>query len=179
MRFARRGTSAPLGMNLVPMLDAMVTLIAFLLYTASFISLATIDSPVPLAAAPSKITGRPLQLTLTIGEKNLTLWSPFDKIETRKIPHLDDGTFALDSLHEAILGVKRKFPSETKIVVVPASTTSYDELIGVMDSVRDPSPSDPAITLPADQDGIERVVARLFPEIVFGNLLGGGGKDPE
>lgn len=179
MRFARRSQSEPIPLNLVPMLDAMVTLIAFLLYTASFIALATIDSPVPLVSAPSKAQDRPLQLTLTLGEKSVTLWSPFDRIKTTKIPHLADGTFALDALHQAILEVKRKFPTETKLVLVPSSTTSYDELVGVMDTVRDPVAADPGIPLPADKDGIERVAARLFPEIVFGNLLGGGGKDPE
>lgn len=170
---ARRShLSGPLTLNLVPMLDAMVTLIAFMLYTASFIALVSIDTPVPSFAPTTLINQEPLQLTLTISSTGVTLWSPFKRIDTYTIPNLGDGTIDLATLHAKAVSVKQRFSAETKIILVPAAGTSYDELIGVMDTIRDFEKTDPTITVKDSQSGIDQVVPRLFPEIIFGNLGG-------
>ena len=73
----RRSEGAQIELNLVPVLDALVTIITFLLYTAAFISLVAIDTPAPLLAPASeqveKMKEKPLQLTATIQADRIIL----------------------------------------------------------------------------------------------------------
>lgn len=172
----RRNTEhGPIELNLVPMLDALVTMIAFLLYTMSFLTLVAIESPVPVA---SKVINnevmkeKPLQLTLTLRGQEVEIWSPFERIKSVKIKHIEEGKPDLTAIHDELLKVKQQFPKETKIVFSPEAGINYDVLVAVMDSARLPEPTDAPIALKNPQTGVDEVVKVLFPEIVFGNLLG-------
>ncbi|MFL5813517.1 MAG: ExbD/TolR family protein [Bdellovibrionia bacterium] len=160
-------------LNLVPILDTMVTLIGFLLFTTSFLSLVSIESPFPMASPSEvveKIKEKPLQLTLTLRDNEAELWSPFEKIQSIKIPNVTPGSPDVNKIHEALVGVKQKFLDETKLVVVPEAGTNYDILISVMDSVRAVETTDTPIYRKTAA-GAEEVVKTLFPEVIFGNLL--------
>ena len=165
-------------LNLVPILDAMVTLIAFLLYTMSFLSIVTIESPLPQSSAEinsDKLDQRPLQLTLSIREKDSEIWSPFDRIEPRRIPHLEAGKPDVRQLHEAFLALKQQFPQERQLVLAPNAGLAYDQLVAVMDAARNVAATDPTIYARDVATGTDQAVKLLFPDIVFGNLLGGDG----
>lgn len=164
-------------LNLVPILDTMVTLIGFLLFTTSFLSLVSIESPFPMASPKEvveKIKEKPLQLTLTLRDNEAEVWSPFEKIASTKIPNVSPGSPDVAKIHEALLGVKQKFPDETKLVIVPGNGTTYDILISVMDGVRTVEATDPPLYRKTTA-GTEEVVKALFPEVIFGNLLENGG----
>lgn len=163
-----------LELNLVPMLDALVTMVAFLLYSISFLSFVSIESPAPVAATKEiqkKLDEKPLQLTVSVRKTETEIWSPFERIKRAVIPHTDEKKPNTRGIHEFLLTVKQKFPNETKIVFVPYSEASYDLLIEVMDALRLIEPTDPPI-YSKDQSGTDQLVKFLFPEIVFGNLLG-------
>lgn len=162
-------------LNLVPILDTMVTLIGFLLFTTSFLALVSIESPLPQTRPDSvkeKALEKPLQLTLTLREKSVELWSPFQKITLKSIPHTGDGEINLKAIHEVLIEIKKSFPSETQIVLVPHSNTSYDVLISLMDTIRTLDPTDPSIFTKNEKTGVAEPSKSLFPQIVFGNLLG-------
>ena len=162
-------------LNLVPILDTMVTLIGFLLFTTSFLAIVSIESPLPQASpeeVKEKILEKPLQLTLTLREKSVEIWSPFNKIELKSIPHTPEGEINLKAIHEALIEVKKSFPSETQIVLVPHSKTSYDVLISLMDTIRTLDPTDPSIFIKNEKTGVDEPSKSLFPKVVFGNLLG-------
>jgi biopolymer transport protein ExbD len=172
----RHSTPQQIQINLVPMLDALVTMISFLMYTMAFMSLTMIDSPLPTVSKEENrvlLEGRPLQLTLSFQENGFRLWSPFQKIEESLIPKKPDGTPDHLKLHEKLLVVKQAYPSEEKIVLMPEATTSYDSIIRVLDAVRFLEKTDPPVTLRDPKSGTRRLVSTLFPEAVFGNLLGG------
>jgi biopolymer transport protein ExbD len=171
----RKGSREQIELNLVPMLDTMVTLIAFLLFTMSFLSIVGIETPFPTASPESvqkKLLEKPLQLTISIREKDTEIWSPFEKIRSKTIPNPTEGTPDMRLVHEALLEVKKQFPNENQIVVAPAPGISYDVLIATLDAIRQVEPTDPPIFAKNTQTGLDEVVKKLFPNIVFGNLLG-------
>lgn len=172
----RRSSHAEVQLNLVPMLDALVTMIAFLMYTMAFMSLTMIESPLPIVSSAEnqvQLKERPLQLTLTINEKDILLWSPFDLIQQQKIANKDDGTVDLIKLHEAVIAIKQKFPTENKIVLVPKSVTSYDTIVAVLDATHNLEKTDPVISAPNPTTQVQEQVKSIFPDVIFGNLLGG------
>ena len=172
----RRSTHAEIQLNLVPMLDALVTMIAFLMYTMAFLSLTMMESPLPIVSSEEnqiQLKERPLQLTLTVNDQNLLLWSPFDLIPQQAIPNKQDGTADTLKLHEALIGIKQKFPTEKKIIFVPKSNTSYDTIVMVLDAARVFDKTDPVISVVNEKTKVQEQVKEFFPDVIFGNLLGG------
>ena len=79
------------------MMDTFVTLIGFLLYTMAFLTLVMIESPLPTTtpeAQAEKLKEKPLQLTVSIRDKETEIWSPFERIKSinETIAKLDDGS---------------------------------------------------------------------------------------
>ena len=173
---SRRKTRSPdVTINLVPMLDALVTLISFLLYSMSFFAFVSIQSPVPITSSEDvaqKLKERPLQITVSIRGDEVEVWSPFKLIPSRKISNTPDGKPNIPEIHQAIIQVKQRFPNETKVVIVPNSGTSYDTIVAVMDTSRTLEGTDTAIFAKNAATGINEQVKALFPEVIFGNLLG-------
>ena len=171
----RRSHPAEIQINLVPMLDALVTMISFLMYTMAFLSLTMIESPLPIVSNEENVQQlkeRPLQLTLTINDKDVLLWSPFDLIPQMSIPNRPDASVDLLKLHEALIGIKQKFLSENKIILVPNKNTSYDTSVAVLDASKTLDKTDPVMVLKNEKTGVQEQVKTLFGEVVFGNLLG-------
>jgi len=158
------------------MLDALVTMIAFLMYTMAFLSLTMIESPLPMVSSEentAKLRERPLQLTLTLSDKDVLLWSPFDLIPQLRIPNHEDGTPDTIKLHEAVLGIKQKFPTENTLILVPKSNTSYDTIVMVLDAARNLEKTDAPIVVVNPTTKVSEQAKAIFPDVVFGNLLGG------
>lgn len=161
---------------LVPILDTMVTLIGFLLFTTSFIGIVSIESPLP-QASPEEVQSqienkeKPLQLTLSMREKDIEIWSPFQKIEPRVVVNTPTGDPDTQAIHAALLEIKKLFPKEVSVVLVPTQNTPYDRLVSLMDSVRVLEPTDPPLYLKNETTGLDETLKTLFPKVIFGNLL--------
>ncbi|HAR41766.1 MAG TPA: hypothetical protein DCS07_03925 [Bdellovibrionales bacterium] len=171
----RKSKKDQVELNLVPFIDAMVTLIGFMLFTTSFLAIVSIESPFPQTSPSSnqqKLLEKPLQLTVSIREKESEIWSPFERIPSKLIPHTEEGKPDIQAIHEALFPIKQQFPDETKIVIVPAARTTYDLLISLMDGLRTVEPTDPPLFRKNPATGIDEAVKTLFPEVIFGNLLG-------
>jgi len=172
----RHSSPQEIQINLVPMLDALVTMISFLMYTMAFLSLSMIESPLPIVSSEEnaqQLKDRPLQLTLTIGDRDVLLWSPFELIPQTSVPNRKDGAIDLLKLHEKLVEIKQKFLKETKIIIVPGSDTPYEAIVAVLDAARSLDRTDPVLSIRNEKTGVQEQVKRLFPETVFGNLLGG------
>lgn len=162
-------------LNLVPILDTMVTLVGFLLFTMSFLAIVSIESPFPMASRQTnvqKIKEKPLQLTLSLKEDQAEVWSPFQRVPVKKIANTPDGFPDLRAIHEHLIQIKKKFPEEKQIVLVPFPGMNYDTLISVMDAVRMLEGTDTPIFVRNQTSGLDEPQKLLFPEVVFGNLLG-------
>ena len=168
---------------LVPIMDAFVTLIAFLLLATSMLSVTLIDTPVPvfsnLPDEPNK--EKPLMLTLKLEETQMVLSSAFRKIPTQAFPKIEkapengktNGTMVYDTdkLHEVLIAVKTQFPHERNIVFMPTPEVKYDDLVHVMDAVRVLSKTDPTFFY-KDKDGVDKP-DQLFANVMFGNVISG------
>jgi biopolymer transport protein ExbD len=171
----RKGKNTQITLNLVPILDTMVTLIGFLLFTTSFLTVVAIESPFPessSAEVEQKLKEKPLQLTVSLRENEAEIWSPFEKITAKTIPNTSPGQPDLIKIHETLIEVKKQFPRETHVVIVPLAGMNYDLLISMMDAMRTIEPTDPPIIATNPTTGVEEQTKVLFPEVIFGNLLG-------
>ena len=176
----RKSDQKQIELNLVPILDTLVTLIAFLLFTMSFFAFVHIETPIPQMSAEDvreKLKEKPLQLTLSLRETEAEIWSPFEKIAPRKIPNSAPGTPDIAAIHAALIAIKQQFPTENKIVLAPNGGINYDSLVSVMDSVRLVEATDPPIFAKNAQTGVDEQIKKLFPDVVFGNLISPGGED--
>lgn len=170
----RKGNREQINLNLVPILDTMVTLIGFMLFTMSFLSLVTIESPFPEASSKvleQKLKERPLQLTVSLRADEIEVWSPFDKFPSKTIKHKPEGP-DLMGMHQALIEVKKQFPNDTKVIFVPNASANYLLMISAMDAMRSLDATDPTIYVKNAQTGVDEAVKTLFPEVIFGNLLG-------
>jgi biopolymer transport protein TolR len=173
----RKGGSEGITLNLVPILDAMVTLIIFLLFTTSFLTITSIESPLPQASTAQnqeQLKEKPLQLTLSIRDNESEIWSPFERIPKKVIPAVA-GQPDIKTIHDTLLEIKKQFPYETKIVLVPTAGTAYDTLISLMDAARIVDATDPPLFRQNLTTKIDEPVKQLFPDVIFGNLLGDSG----
>lgn len=157
------------------MMDTFVVLIGFLLYTMAFLALVTVETPLP-TANPSevveKLKEKPLQLTVSFRENEAEVWSPFQKIKATKIPNTPEGSPDFLLLHNTLVGVKQQFPNENQVVLAPTGSISYELLVAAMDAVRVLDATDPPIYLKNKTTGVDEALKALFPQVVFGNILG-------
>lgn len=163
-----------ISLNLVPMMDTFVTLIAFLLYTMVFIVMTHVETPLPTASpteVAEKLKEKPLQLTVSFRKDETEIWSPFAKIVAKKIPNTPEGTPDVAAIHEKLVEVKQQFPNEKQVVLAPSGSISYDSLVAAMDGIRMLDAIDPPIIVKNAETGVDETLKHLFPEIVFGNIL--------
>ncbi len=172
----RHSSPQEIQINLIPMLDALVTMISFLMYTMAFLSLSMIESPLPIVSTEEnevQLKDKPLQLTLTLREQDVLVWSPFELIPQTALPNRPDGSIDILRLHERLIEIKQKFMAEKKLILVPRADTSYETIVAVLDAARSLDRTDPVLSILNEKTGVREQVKQLFPETVFGNLLGG------
>ena len=161
-----------IDLPLVPIMDAFVTLIAFLLMATSLLSVTLIDTPVPiLSSAPDMSKEKPLTLTLKITDESITLESPFNLIPSQTIARTAN-KYDFDKLHDALVVIKQKFPKDKKIIFMPNAQVKYDDIISLMDASRKLNKTDAAIFV-QDDKGVNKAETDLFSEVVFGNIVSG------
>lgn len=177
---ARRKTmSHGIELNLVPILDTLITLIAFLLFTSAFISIAFIDTPVPMLAPAAeqikKLDEKPLQLTAHIQENQIFISDWTGSRESHKIPNVTDSStgesqYDLEKFHQTLTEIKGRHPKEVKLILKPQGGVSYESLVGVMDAARLYQKTDVPLYIKNEQ-GMDAVETKLFPEVIFGNIM--------
>lgn len=166
-------SQASADLPLVPIMDAFVTLIAFLIMATSLLSVTLIDTPVPIMAAmPDKDPKKPLALTLKISEEGLRLGSGFRLIPEQVIPKVDKD-YNLEKLHQSLHEIKKQFVTEKTIVFMPSAGVKYEEIVKLMDASRKIEKTDESIYAKGEGD-VTTVVTDLFPDVVFGNIVSGG-----
>lgn len=176
----RKSGPQEINLNLVPILDALVTLVSFLLLTTTFFAIAVIDTPTPLLAPAEeqieKLKEKPLQLTAYVYADKIMIsdWSGSRELHTIiNIPDPQkngEQKYDLEKLHQIIVGIKTRHPTETKLILKPESTVNYESLVSIMDAVRMLEKTDPPL-YQKNKQGIDEPVQKLFPEIIFGNIL--------
>ncbi len=175
----RRSEAAQIELNLIPVLDALVTIISFLLYSLTFLALVAIDTPAPLLAPAEeqieKMKEKPLQLTAVIQDDRIVIsdWSGSREAHTiMSVPDPKTGEKRYDTekFHQTLIGIKSRHLKETKLILKPESGVAYESIVDLMDSARNIEKTDTPI-YKKDDKGMDVPETKLFPEIIFGNIL--------
>jgi biopolymer transport protein ExbD len=145
-------------LNIVPMLDVMVILTFFLIFTAVFskTSVVELNLPGPGAQPPPPVPTLELEVILRkagleVADRNVGV------LET--IPLTVTGFQDIPRLSEYLVGVKAKFPDKANATLLVSDEVDYDTIVQVMDAMR----------VRQDVDGTKVTTTSLFPQISLGD----------
>lgn len=157
-------------LNLIPILDAIFIFIFFLLMSSNFVKLHEIRSDVPIISnrQPPKSKRKNLNLTLKIFASKLTLHKGVREKLFKTIPKKDGG-YNLYQLRESLITLKKSYKQEETIIFMPKSDINYEQLVQIMDAVRDLKDTDPEIWYKDKKTNEDTKVTKLFNNIIFGD----------
>jgi len=122
-------------LNIVPMIDMMVILVFFLIFTAVFskTNILQLNLPASSDTVPLDLP-KTLKLEVIIRPGDIVV-NDRNSGPLKTLPNTATG-LDLDGLSEFIRRVKSQFPQMTDATILPSPATSYDTLVQVMDTVR-------------------------------------------
>jgi biopolymer transport protein ExbD len=145
----RRSERAPLtahgGLNLVPLVDILTSIVFFSLATYTGVALAAMTA-FDLSLPPTVVTGvppaagaKPPELTLLLAVRVNTDGLRVEHSGNNQ-PFRKDiaglGPNSLAQLRETLSGIRRSFPDNQDILVVPDDAVSYDDVVKVLEQAR-------------------------------------------
>jgi biopolymer transport protein ExbD len=122
-------------LNIVPMIDMMVILVFFLLFTAVFsnTNILELNLPAPNSSVPELPKG--LQLEVHVRHTGIDIADRNSGI-LRSLPMTAAAEYDYKGLSEYLQFVKSKYPGTTEASVLLESDIPYDVLVQTMDNVR-------------------------------------------
>jgi len=156
-RRKRRVISAEL--DITAFMNLMVVLVPFLLMTAVFTNISILDLklPSPSSVKNQKDNKQQFDLNIIVRKDIMILTDQTGRV-IKRLPITKSGhNYTL--LNQTLRLVKNKFPDKTTITILSEALTPYENLVQVMDTVRE---------FKALVDN-EVVIAELFPDISIGD----------
>ena len=122
-------------LNIVPMIDMMVILVFFLIFTAVFskTNILQMNLPNNSNAVPLDLP-KDLKLEVIIRPDDLVI-NDRNTGPLKTLANTPTG-YDLDGLSEFIRRVKSQYPQMTEATILSSPATTYDTLVQVMDTVR-------------------------------------------
>lgn len=166
-------------LNLTPIIDCFVTLICFMLLSATYVNLVGMDAKVPVAVPASSAQAQKepkFKLELNVKNGGLELlasgagkrsgrkWWP-----VLKAP-VDGSKYDLKALHAELVEIKRQHPKEFSLHFNAGVEMPYEELVKFMDTTRNLAPADGTFTITDERNGQPVKVDLLFPDFVIAGL---------
>ncbi|MGC1453768.1 MAG: biopolymer transporter ExbD [Nitrospirota bacterium] len=143
--------------NLTPMMDILTVLVVFLLITAVFMSLTIEELSVPTAAGGS--SNQP-NFAIEVIVRKAGLQIANGRSVEATIPKKDD-QYDIELLSKMLLRLKAQYPEKEDATVLMEPDIKYDNLIEIMDAVRETE---------VRAEGSEEVKKiDLFPKIAIGD----------
>ena len=97
-----------------------------------------------------------------------------DKGATKEtVVALKDAKLDLAGLHKETLTLKQSYPDVFRIELNPAEDVALDDIVKVMDEVRNITKGEAKVTFKDVDTGKPVETNLMFPDIVFGNVAGG------
>jgi len=142
--------------NVVPMIDMMIILVFFLIFTAVFTKTNVLELNLP--AADSSVPDLPqgLNLEVIVRKQGIEVADRGTGV-LRSLPVAADG-YDLKGLSEYLQMVKSKYPQTQNATILLEQDVQYDTLVQVMDAVR-------VFPVPGSQWDL----AELFPDVSVGD----------
>lgn len=174
-----KGEARPVELNVTPMIDMFSMLNSFLLMTAVFSSTGEIRVEIPFLSSKPPPTQKELDdkpekvVTAVIDneeaklEIGLTNSSASVKKETYK---LDD--VGLDALQAKLYALRQEDVKFDKVTLMTEPETRYENLVKVVDAMRELKPGRNPIPLPEGTKPVSGIDPRaLIPKIILGNVI--------
>jgi len=122
-------------LNIVPMIDMMVILVFFLIFTAVFskTNILQLNLPASSTAAPLDLP-KGLKLEIIIRPDDIVV-NDRNSGPLKTFANTSGG-YDLENLSEFMRRIKSQFPQMTDATVLPSPAVPYDVLVQVMDAVR-------------------------------------------
>lgn len=143
-------------LNVVPMIDMMIILVFFLIFSAVFTRTSILELNFPTANAAIPDLPQGLQLEVVVRQSRIEV-SDRNTGLLKSLPNLASG-YDIAGLSEYLLLVKSKYQDKQDASILLEPEIAYDTLVKVMDAVR--------IYVPADRRMSQ---AELFPEASVGD----------
>jgi len=121
-------------LNIVPMIDMMVILVFFLIFTAVFSKTNILQLNLPANASAPVDLPKGLKLEVIIRPNDLVI-NDRNSGPLKVLENTATG-YDLDNLSLFMRQVKSQYPQMTDATVLPGPDVSYDTLVQVMDAVR-------------------------------------------
>lgn len=169
---ARRRKKPAIKLNMIPVMDIIIVFIFFLLMSGTYLKIYEVDSAVPIISdlVPLEDDINTLGLTLAIKSNEMILSKGIPSQLIHKFQRQADGLFNYEELHTVLVGIKKANVRENSIIFEPVDDLSYEEIVRIMDTVRNLNNTDEAIYR-TNKDGIDEKLKVLFSKIIFSNLM--------
>jgi biopolymer transport protein ExbD len=143
-------------LNVVPMIDMMVILVFFLIFTAVFTRTNILELNLP--GADSAVPDLPEGLNLEVIVRKESIQVADRGTGVLKELPLVDAAYDLQGLSDFLMQVKAKYPDKTNASILLEQDVQYDTLVQVMDKVR-----------VFEVAGSQWSVGELFPDVSVGD----------
>lgn len=176
----RKSSQHQLELNLVPMLDALVTIVSFLLFSTAFMAIVVIDTPAPVLGTVDEqvenLKTKPLQLTAHIQAHQIIVSDWSGSREKHVIASITDPASGepkhdIEQLHKILIEIKTRYPEEKKLILKPDAGIPYETIVEIMDSARFLDPKTDPPSYKKNEQGVDVPTNELFPEVIFGNIM--------
>ena len=130
-------------LNLASIIDCFTVLIAFMLATASFLSIGILDAGVAAAGAQASTSTEPPPVTVTVElKKDRTILVELTGKEQRKetVPQGKDG-YDTEALAAQLQAIKSRWPATQAATLQAENDIEYREVIRVMETTRKTLPA--------------------------------------
>jgi biopolymer transport protein ExbD len=170
-------TDATFDLNLAPFLDIIVSIVPMLLLSIAFVQIKTIEAPTPQVVSQdqAKSVQKPeATLTLHVSKISGLVLEVDDNGRKQKTTVANkDNHFDLEGLLNLAVSVKGKYPQVTKLQLAPEADVAFDELVQIMDRVREkPRGEVKAMSFTDKAVDAKAENRQLFSEIVFSGVGG-------
>lgn len=174
-----KGEGKPVELNVTPMIDMFSMLNSFLLMTAVFSSTGEVRVEVPfLSSKPpptqKEVDDKPEKVVTAVvdnDEVKLEIGMSNNSTTVKKESYKIDPV-GLDSLQAKLYSLRQEDAKFDKVTMMTELETRYENIVKVVDAMRELKPGRNPIPLPEGQKQVSGVDPNaLIPKIILGNVI--------
>jgi biopolymer transport protein ExbD len=179
LRFRDNSQESTFDLNLAPMMDMLVSIIPFMLLSATFMQIMVINVPLPQTVAKALADDRAKaerDVSISVGMSqqlgfSISVKDKNGKVSKFTVPNATGAKtvsgleYNFAALHKTLVEIKQRFPKVFRIELNPDESVQYNSIVAAMDESRNMENKDPKILI----GGAETPL--LFPDVVLANIM--------
>lgn len=125
--------------NIVPIIDALTILVAFMLAAGAYISIALLEVGVAAGGTHAASTQQPkIHLTVELRKEGTLLFMIGGQVnKTDTLPANKNGNWDFEHLRGELADAKNKWPDVDTVTVIGHRDIAYEHIVQAMESVRE------------------------------------------